>query len=397
MAPLRSFRGCGAAVALLFALAIGIARGGATSVAAARQDGTPTPPISCDTATPVAATPTVAHDMAGTPMAGTAMEFDQSYIDMMIPHHASIVALAQVALPRLQDERLVAIAETIVATQTAEIAELRGYRERFYGSAEPMPMDAAAMMQMMPNLTMPMDAMMAQMDAATQVATFCAAGDAELAFIDLTIPHHQSAIAASEAALQQATHDEVRAFAERVIADQRREIDELSAIRQELYGSATPEAVATIGHVGDAAEPAIAGGVEIRTLTAEQIAQIERGEGAGFALPAERNGVPGPRHVLDLAAELGLSAEQRDEIERIFDAMKADAIAAGTRYLAAQRSLEQDFRDGTLTEAALPGRVADVSRHEGGLAAIHLVAHLRTAAILTPDQIAAYQELRAAA
>jgi len=90
---------------------------------------------------------------------------------------------------------------------------------------------------------MPMDAMMAQMDAATQVATFCAAADPDLAFIDLTIPHHQSAIQASAVALSQPTHAEIRAFAERVIEDQRREIDQLGAIRLELYGSATPEAV----------------------------------------------------------------------------------------------------------------------------------------------------------
>jgi len=45
---------------------------------------------------------------------------------------------------------------------------------------------------------------------------------------------------ASEAALELATHDEIRTIAERVIQDQQREIDELSAIRQELTGEATP-------------------------------------------------------------------------------------------------------------------------------------------------------------
>ncbi len=175
-------------------------------------------------------------------MAGMAMEFDQVYLDMMVPHHASIVAMAQAALDRLEDERLREIALTIVDTQSAEIEELRGYREQFYGSAEPMPMDQHmmdAMTQMMPG----MGGSMEEMNPDAQVALVCGAEDTDLAFIDLTIPHHQSAIAASEAALDQATHDEVRAFAERVIEDQRREIDELSAIRQELYGSATPEAV----------------------------------------------------------------------------------------------------------------------------------------------------------
>lgn len=97
--------------------------------------------------------------------------------------------------------------------------------------------------EMMPGMPVSMGEMAMPMDPATQVAAFCAADDPDLAFIDLTIPHHRAAIAASEAALDQATHDEVRAFAGRVIEAQQREIAELSAIREALYGSATPEAV----------------------------------------------------------------------------------------------------------------------------------------------------------
>ena len=242
-----------ASVLILLAGAVRVPSG-AASESVARQDGTPVATDSCDDATPVAGmhmgTPMGGMDHGGmsmgTPMAGMAMELDQLYIDMMIPHHASIVAMAQVSFDRLQDERLVEIARTIVDNQTAEIEELRGYRERFYGSAEPMPMDdqmMGMMTEMMPGMG-PMDQMAMQMDPAAQVAAICGAEDADLAFIDLTIPHHEMAIAASEAALDRATHEEIRAFAGRVIEDQRREIDELRAIREELAGSASPEPVA---------------------------------------------------------------------------------------------------------------------------------------------------------
>ncbi|MGH2561929.1 MAG: Spy/CpxP family protein refolding chaperone [Thermomicrobiales bacterium] len=126
----------------------------------------------------------------------------------------------------------------------------------------------------------------------------------------------------------------------------------------------------------------------IRALTPEEIAEIENGEGAGFAKPAELNGVPGPRHVLDL------TAEQQTQIQAIDDEMKAAVVPAGQRYLAAQQALEEDFRAGTLTEADLPGRVGDVHRLRGDVATIHLSAHLATAQILTPDQIATYNRLR---
>ena len=244
-------------------------------------------------------------------------------------------------------------------------------------------------------------AMMAQMDPAAEVASFCAAEDPDLAFIDLTIPHHRSAIEMSEAALDQATRDEIRAFAERVIRDQQREIDVLGAVRAQLYGSATPEPVdgesESGGHDGHGAMPrSAAAKLPIRALPAETVEQIERGQGAGFALPAERNGVPGPSHVLELADRLGLSGDQRAQTQAVFDEMRAAAIPAGARYLDAERALEADLRDGAVDEAELTARVAEVSRLEGELAAIHLVAHVKTASILTPDQVAAYSRLRPA-
>jgi len=215
----------------------------------AAQEATPTMTYSCEaamTASPMAGmegmamgTPAAAdeHDMAG-----ASVEFDQMYIDMMLPHHASIIALAQASRDRLSEERLQTIAANIITAQQVETEELRGYREQWYGSPEPMPMDEGMMnmmMEMMPGMG-DMASMQARMDPEALVATFCTAEDPDAAFIDLTIPHHEMAIRASEAALQQATHDEIRSISERVIQDQQREIDELSSIREELTGEATP-------------------------------------------------------------------------------------------------------------------------------------------------------------
>jgi Spy/CpxP family protein refolding chaperone len=135
-------------------------------------------------------------------------------------------------------------------------------------------------------------------------------------------------------------------------------------------------------------------GASIRTLRSDEVEQIRRGEGAGFALPAELNGVPGPRHVLGFAAELGLSPDQEAQVQDVYDRYLSEAIPAGERYLAAVQALEEGFRAGTITEEALPGRVAEVSRLEGELVTIHLIAHLQTAEILMPAQIATYNQLR---
>ncbi len=215
----------------------------------AAQEATPTMTYSCETAMTASPMASMESMTMGTPTAGddhdmasASVEFDQLYIDMMMPHHQSVIALAQAAGDRLTDERLQTIAANIITAQEAEIEELRGYREQWYGSLDPMPMDEGMMdmmMEMMPGMG-DMASMQTQMDPEALVSTFCGAEDPDLAFIDLTIPHHEMAVMASEAALEQATHDEIRTIAERVIQDQHREIDELSAIRQELTGEATP-------------------------------------------------------------------------------------------------------------------------------------------------------------
>ncbi|MBA2595346.1 MAG: DUF305 domain-containing protein [Chloroflexota bacterium] len=238
-------RAATAAIIPVLALILFVAPSGAT------QDATPTMNYSCETAMTASPMAGMVNTSMGTPaadddhdMAGVGVEFDLLYIDMMVPHHASIIALAQAAQNRLTDDRLQTIAGTIVADQQAEIEELRGLREQWYGSTESMPMDSAMMdmmTEMMPGMG-DMNTMAMQMDPVALITTFCDAEDPDLAFIELTIPHHEMAIRASQAALEQATHDEIRTIAERVIQDQQREIDELEVIRAELSGDGTPTA-----------------------------------------------------------------------------------------------------------------------------------------------------------
>ncbi len=213
----------------------------------AAQEATPAMTYACVAGGSTPAAMPHAMLMEATPAAGMdhmAMEFDQMYIDMMIPHHQSIIAMAQAAQPRLTDERLQEIAQAVIETQGAEIEQLREYREAWYGDANPMSMDQAmmdAMEQMMLGMG-DMESMAAMMDAEALVAAFCAAENPDVGFIDLTIPHHEMAIVASEAALEQATHQEIREVAQQVIDAQQREIAELTEIRQDLAGAATPEA-----------------------------------------------------------------------------------------------------------------------------------------------------------
>ena len=60
-------------------------------------------------------------------------------------------------------------------------------------------------------------------------------------------------------------------------------------------------------------------GREIKSLSDTDLEDLRLGRGWGLALAAELNGVPGPAHLLELQAELGLDAGQVAAIEDLFE------------------------------------------------------------------------------
>jgi Spy/CpxP family protein refolding chaperone len=133
---------------------------------------------------------------------------------------------------------------------------------------------------------------------------------------------------------------------------------------------------------------------DVKALSAEQVDDLLRGRGMGLALPAELNGYPGPRHVLDLADQLGLTPEQRSETERLFREMQSRAIELGERIVANEAALDDLFSGGQVTEAAIREATLEIGRVQGELRALHLGYHLAMRDLLTREQTAAYQELR---
>lgn len=114
----------------------------------------------------------------------------------------------------------------------------------------------------------------------------------------------------------------------------------------------------------------------------------------GLALAAELNGYPGPRHVLDLAGALMLSEQQREKIEQLFASMKAEAVPVGERLIAAERELDRQFAARTITAERLKAGTEAIAALRGELQDTHLKYHLSTAALLSPDQMRRYGELR---
>lgn len=209
------------------------------------------------TGTPSAGSASVAGIEMGAPVAASAgdatpladpaaVDLDLLYIDLMTTHQSGIAAVAQAATTRVQDERLQEIAETIVESRNAETEELQALRGRWFAGREPLAVDTVTMTAMdmaTPGASISMAQTIVDYDVSGMLALICDAEDADRAFIDLAMPHNRIAIDLSNAMVAAAGRDEIRAFAERITRDREAEIDALAGVREDLFGSATPEPV----------------------------------------------------------------------------------------------------------------------------------------------------------
>jgi Spy/CpxP family protein refolding chaperone len=133
---------------------------------------------------------------------------------------------------------------------------------------------------------------------------------------------------------------------------------------------------------------------DVKTLSTERQEGLKRGAGLGYALAAELNGYPGPMHVLELADQLGLDADQKSRVQRSFEKMRKDAIAAGEALIAAEAHLDRLFVQKQVSYDRIDAQTAVAAGQEARLRAIHLKAHLEMAEILTPEQTESYNRLR---
>ena len=74
--------------------------------------------------------------------------------------------------------------------------------------------------------------------------------------------------------------------------------------------------------------------------------------------------------------------------------MREKAISLGARIIEVERNLDQAFAEGWIDPAYLRQQVDTIAMLQGALRVIHLETHLAQRAILTPEQIARYSELR---
>ena len=117
----------------------------------------------------------------------------------------------------------------------------------------------------------------------------------------------------------------------------------------------------------------------VKALSDQQIADLRAGRGMGLALAAELNGYPGPMHLLELADQLALTADQRATVKAMFETMKAEAIQLGENLIAQEAALDRLFAGRTVTPQTLQAATAAIGETQARLRDTHLKYHSCTA------------------
>lgn len=132
----------------------------------------------------------------------------------------------------------------------------------------------------------------------------------------------------------------------------------------------------------------------IKSLSDREIGSLRRGEGMGFAKLAELNHFPGPKHVLELADGLELTASQRAQTETLYEKMQRAAVDLGEQILAAESRLDQEFEKRSISPDTLSTALLEIGELRARLRYVHLEAHLHQKIILRPEQVREYDKLR---
>jgi len=145
----------------------------------------------------------------------------------------------------------------------------------------------------------------------------------------------------------------------------------------------------------DATSPYV--GMESRDIKALSDAQVDEyltGNGMGFALVAELNRYPGPRHALDAAEQLDLTDAQLPQVRALFDQMLADAVGLGEQIVEKEAQLDALFADARAAETEVESLIAEIGNLSARLRFVHVRAHLEMKKLLTPEQVERYNAIR---
>ena len=133
---------------------------------------------------------------------------------------------------------------------------------------------------------------------------------------------------------------------------------------------------------------------DIKSLSNEDIKELKAGAGWGLAKAAELNGLPGPKHILEMKQEIELTAKQEEMIITLYNKMNKEAVRLGNKLIEYEEELNNRFAERDIDEKILEELLRKISETYKSLRFTHLSAHLQTPGILSATQIEKYNKLR---
>jgi hypothetical protein len=132
----------------------------------------------------------------------------------------------------------------------------------------------------------------------------------------------------------------------------------------------------------------------IKALSEQEVSDYLNGRGMGTSKVAELNRYPGPRHVLDDAKKLGLSAAQLRKTKNVHDAMTQIATRIGKEIVHEEAELEALYANQKATPENTERLVRKLANLQADFRLAHLNAHLKMRQILSKQQIEMYDHVR---
>jgi uncharacterized protein (DUF305 family) len=144
--------------------------------------------------------------------------YDLQFIDTMAHHHQGAIEMSEMVLKKSNNEELKKFAQKIIDDQRKEIAEMKQWREKWYGARPPAK-----------NMEMPgmMDSMKMMQGEDMKMMESAIGKDFDLAFLAMMSPHHEGAVAMAKDAFEKAEHQEIKTLAQNIIKAQDDEIKQM--------------------------------------------------------------------------------------------------------------------------------------------------------------------------
>lgn len=166
-------------------------------------------------------------------------KLEVAFMQGMIPHHRSAVAMAEMAVMKASRPELREAAQRMIDEQQVEIDQMTAYLRDWYGVEPPegtaMPQEAMAGFDMpvLMGLVPPMEERMMALESKT-------GADFDVEFMSAMAEHHSQAVIMAGAVLAAGHHEDLYTLAENVVISQGLEIRQMDEWLDQWYGVKRP-------------------------------------------------------------------------------------------------------------------------------------------------------------